>query len=54
MKARKMIPNIDLQKWQLAHIQKGVEAAKKGDFASDKEVKDFFGKHGDSLDPKRN
>ena len=39
---------IDLHEWQLAHIQKGVEAARKGDFASEKEVKDFFEKHGSS------
>jgi len=40
--------NNDLHEWQLAHIQKGVEVARKGDFASDKEVKDFFEKYGDS------
>lgn len=39
---------IDLHEWQLAHIQKGVKAARKGDFASEKEVKDFFEKHGSS------
>lgn len=37
---------IDLHEWQLAHIKKGVEAARKGDFASEKEVKDFFEQHG--------
>ena len=44
-----MIPNIDMNEWQLAHIQKGVEAARKGDFASDEEVKEFFEKYGDSM-----
>ena len=44
-----MIPNIDMHEWQLAHIQKGVEAARKGDFASDEEVKEFFEKYGDSM-----
>lgn len=39
----------NLHEWQLAHIQKGVEAARKGDFASDKGVKDFFDKHGESM-----
>ena len=43
------MPNIDLHEWQLAHIQKGIEAAEKEDFASEKEVKDFFEKHGDSM-----
>ncbi len=37
---------IDLHQWQLAHIEKGVEAARKGDFASDKEVDKFFKKYG--------
>ena len=37
--------NDELQDWQLAHIQKGVKAAQKGGFASDKEVKDFFEKY---------
>ncbi len=37
---------IDLHQWQLAHIEKGVNAAKKGDFASDKEVGTFFKKYG--------
>ncbi len=37
---------IDLHEWQLAHIKKGVEAAKKGDFASDKQAADFFKKYG--------
>ena len=37
---------IDLHEWQLDHIQKGVDAARKGDFASEEEVKEFFEKHG--------
>ncbi len=37
---------IDLHEWQLAHIEKGVEAAKKGDFATDKQAADFFKKYG--------
>ena len=37
---------IDLHEWQLAHIQKGVEAARRGDFATDAEVKGFFDKYG--------
>jgi len=40
------VHDIDLHEWQLAHIQKSVEAARKGDFASEREVKDFFEKHG--------
>ena len=37
---------IDLHEWQLAHIKKGVKAARRGDFATDAEVKAFFGKYG--------
>ena len=37
---------IDLHEWQLAHIQKGVKAARRGDFATDAEVKAFFDKYG--------
>ena len=37
---------IVLHVWQLAHMEKGVEAAKKGDFASDKQTADFFKKYG--------
>lgn len=37
---------IDLHEWQLAHIQKGIEEARKGDFASDKEADKFFKKYG--------
>ena len=39
---------IELHEWQLAHIQEGVEAAHRGDFAQEIEVKDFFDKHGQS------
>ncbi len=39
---------IDLHEWQLAHIEKGVNAARKGEFASNKEVSGFFEKHGSS------
>jgi predicted transcriptional regulator len=37
---------IELHEWQLAHISKGLEQAKKRDFASDKEVKKVFEKYG--------
>ena len=37
---------IDLHEWQLAHIRKGVKAARRGDFATDAEVKAFFDKYG--------
>lgn len=40
---------IDLHEWQLAHIQKGVEAARREDFATDAEVKGFFDKYGQPL-----
>ena len=40
----------DLSLWQQAHIEKGVEAARKGDFASDRETSDFFKKYGRCLD----
>ncbi len=36
---------IELHEWQLAHIQKGVNAARKGEFASDADVKRFFDEH---------
>ena len=39
---------IDLHEWQLTHIQKGVAAARRGDFASDRETTDFFNKYGSS------
>lgn len=37
---------IELHEWQLAHIEKGVEQAQKGEFASEKEVDRFFKKFG--------
>jgi predicted transcriptional regulator len=37
---------INLHEWQLTHIQKGVEASQRGDFATEAEVKDFFDKYG--------
>jgi predicted transcriptional regulator len=36
---------IELHEWQLKHIQEGVEAAKKGDFATDAEVDAFFSEY---------
>lgn len=36
---------IELHEWQLEHIRRGVEAARKGEFATDAEVEDFFEKH---------
>ena len=35
---------LSLQEWQLAHIQAGVEQAKKGEFVSDEEVNAAFAK----------
>ena len=37
---------IELHEWQLAHIQKGVVSAQKGQFASAKEEEEFFRKYG--------
>lgn len=39
---------INLHEWQLAHIKKGVKAARRGDFATEAEVKAFFDKYGKS------
>jgi len=36
---------IELHEWQLKHIQKGVDEAKRGDFVKEKEVEAFFRKH---------
>jgi predicted transcriptional regulator len=36
---------IELHEWQLKHIQKGVDQAKRGQFAKEKEVDAFFRKH---------
>lgn len=33
---------IDLREWQLAHIEKGVKVARKGEFVSDKQAAEFF------------
>ena len=33
-----------LADWQIAKIQEGIEAADRGEFATDKEVEDFFAK----------
>lgn len=35
---------IDLHEWQLAHIRKGVKAARRRDFTTEAEVKSFFNK----------
>jgi len=45
-KCKKLDQSTDLHKWQRAHIEKGVESAKKGDFASVREVDGFFRKYG--------
>ncbi|OGE22599.1 MAG: hypothetical protein A2V51_02490 [Candidatus Dadabacteria bacterium RBG_19FT_COMBO_40_33] len=37
---------IELHEWQLTHIRKGVKAARRGDFATEAEVKAFFDKYG--------
>ena len=37
---------IDLHEWQMSHIRKGVKAARRGDFATEAEVKAFFDKYG--------
>jgi predicted transcriptional regulator len=37
---------IELHEWQLAHIKKGLDQARKRDFASAKEVKKVFEKYG--------
>jgi predicted transcriptional regulator len=39
---------IDLHEWQLSHIRSGVKAARRGDFATEAEVKAFFDKYGQS------
>ena len=35
---------LELNAWQITEIQKGIEEADKGDFASDKEVQSIFSK----------
>ena len=37
---------IDLHEWQMSHIRKGVKAARRGDFATEAEVKAFFDRYG--------
>jgi predicted transcriptional regulator len=39
---------IELHEWQLAHIKKGVKAARRGEFATEEEVKAFFDKYGET------
>lgn len=45
-KRKKIKQSTGLHLWQQAHIEKGVEAAQKDDFASDRETADFFNKYG--------
>lgn len=37
---------IDVHEWQVKHIQEGVAAAQRGEFATEGEVEKFFEKHG--------
>jgi len=37
---------IDVHEWQVKHIQEGVDAAKRGEFATDNEVEELFDKYG--------
>ena len=37
---------IDVHEWQVKHIQEGVEAAERGEFATDKEMDRFLKKYG--------
>ena len=37
---------IATEAWQIQDIEQGIEEADRGEFASDSEVKDFFGKYG--------
>ena len=37
---------IELHEWQISHIRKGIKAARRGDFATEAEVKAFFDKYG--------
>jgi predicted transcriptional regulator len=36
---------IGLHEWQLAHIKKGLKAARRGEFTAEEEVKAFFDKY---------
>jgi len=40
---------IELHEWQLAHIEKGVKAARRSEFATKEEAKAFFDKYGKTL-----
>jgi len=39
-----------VREWQLGHIHKGVEAASRGEFATDGEVEEFFRRYGNDLE----
>ncbi len=38
-----------VRKWQLDHIREGVEAASRGEFATDVEVEEFFRRCGNAF-----
>lgn len=38
---------IELQQWQISHINKGVDEANTDNFSTDDEVKEFFETHGE-------
>ena len=38
-----------VREWQLGHIRKGVEAARRGEFATEAEVEEFFGRYGNDI-----
>lgn len=37
---------IDVHEWQVKHIQEGLDAADRGEFATDAETEEFFKKYG--------
>lgn len=41
---------LENQEWQIAAIQEGLEAAKKGNFATDEEIRNFFSSRGIDAD----
>jgi len=41
---------LENQEWQMAAIQEGLEAAEKGDFATDEEIRQFFSSRGIDAD----
>ncbi|MEQ9619663.1 MAG: hypothetical protein RIG61_10880 [Deltaproteobacteria bacterium] len=45
-KQKRLEHEVGLLEWQLAHIEKGVEAARRGDIATESEVEEFVGKYG--------